>query len=389
MPGLLDILLAFSGLSSAVQFYFAVSSARRTKFLEDYKPPPDFKFPSLSIITPARDEADTVLEASLSKLACEYPGFELILADDRSVDGTGGIIDSLALKDKRVKAIHIKTLPENWLGKVNALQEGLKAASGEWLLFSDADVVFAPDTLKKAVFYAETNCLGHLALMPELVPGGFAMDAIFNAGVLPMARWASWNSETAGPAQAVGIGAFNLVKRSEFLKTPGFEWLKLEIIDDMGLALMMRLSGAKGASLSGRGLLKLRLYKTLAEAARGAGKSALSAAEFNLALSGLAVALLLISEVLPFLLWFYPGAPIAAVFAVCALKLSFYSYFSARNRRPVLPALLAPFGAAVGILVMFKYAASNAMSGNVSWRGTSYPVSLLKVHKRFHLENFY
>lgn len=389
MVDLIYIILGFSVFSSVVQFYYAASAARRTKFLKDYDPPPDFRFPAVSMITPARDEADTVLEASLSKLACDYPDFELILVDDRSVDDTGKIIDGLALKDRRVRAVQIKTLPENWLGKVNALQEGIKAASGEWLLFSDADVVFSPDALKKAVFYAEANGLGHLVVMPELVSGGFVMDAVFNAGVLPMARWASWNSETARPGQAVGIGAFNLVKRADFLKTPGFEWLKLEIIDDMGLALMLRLSGAKGASLNGRGLLKLRFYKTLTEAARGAGKSALSAAEFNLAFLGLAAALLLTSEVLPFLLFFYPGAPIAAILAVCVFKLSFYSVFSAWNGRPVLPAFLSPLAAAFGVPVMVIYAAANVMSGTVTWRGTSYPVDLLKARKRFHLKNFY
>ena len=389
MADIIYAILGFSVITSIVQFYFAASAARATRFLKDFDPPPDFKFPSLSIITPARNEADTALEASLSKLACDYPEFELILVNDRSVDDTGGIIDGLALKDRRIRAIHVKNLPENWLGKVNALREGLKAASGDWLLFSDADVVFSPEVLRKAVFYAETNRLDQLALMPEVVSGGFVMDAIFGSGVLPMVRWGAWSSEASRPAQAVGIGAFNLVRRSAFVKTPGFEWLKLEIIDDMGLALMMKLAGAKGASLSGRGLLKLRLYVTLAEAARGAGKAALSAAEFSPALLGGAAVLLLVSEVFPFLLFFCPGAPASAVLAVCALKLGFYCGFSAWNGLPVLPAVLAPFGAGFGALVMVKYAVSNSMSGFVTWRDTSYPVKLLKAHKRFHLSNFY
>ncbi len=383
------IALGFSVLSSVVQFYFAASAARRTKFLKDFEPPPDFKFPALSIITPARDEADTLRSASLSKLACNYPDFELILVDDRSTDGTGEIIDALALENSRVKAIHINSVPENCLGKVNAMQEGFKVASGEWLLFSDADVVFSANVLKKAVFFAETNNLGHLAVMPELASGCFEMDVIYNAGVLPVTRWASWRSETARHEQAVGIGAFNLVRCADLLKTPGFEWLKLELIDDMGLALLLRLSGAKGASLSGRGLLKLVFYKTPEEAARGVGKAALSAAEFSVALLILAALLLFVSEVLPFFLCLYPGMPAVAAVAACALKLFFYASFSAWNGRPVFPALFAPLGAAFGIIVMVKYAAANAISGFVTWRGTSYPVKLLKLHKRFHLRNFY
>ena len=111
------------------------------------------KWPRVSVIIPARNEADTIKAAMRSRLESDYPNLEIILIDDRSTDNTPEIIEEIAQTDSRVKAIHIKELPKAWIGKLYAMHTGAKIASGAWLLFSDADVHIASGTLKRVISY--------------------------------------------------------------------------------------------------------------------------------------------------------------------------------------------------------------------------------------------
>ena len=108
-------------------------------------------WPTLSVIVPACNEAQTIKAASRTLLAQDYPGLEVIFVDDRSSDGTGEIIDALAATRAGVHALHVTELSEGWLGKVYALNQGLRVARGDWILFTDADVHFEAGTLRRAV----------------------------------------------------------------------------------------------------------------------------------------------------------------------------------------------------------------------------------------------
>ena len=120
--------------------------------------------PSLSIVVAARNEERDIEAGLRSLMELEYSPAQLIVVNDRSTDRTGDIIDRVALKDSRIVVIHLESLPEKWLGKNHALQCGAEAATGEYLLFTDADVVFRPRALMSTVAYAETHSLDHLAL---------------------------------------------------------------------------------------------------------------------------------------------------------------------------------------------------------------------------------
>jgi len=126
------------------------------------------RWPKLSIIIPARNEAASIEAAVTSRLAQDYPDFEVCVIDDRSTDGTGAIVDRLAEGDPRVRAVHITELPEGWLGKVHALHRGVSIATGEWLLLSDADVHFAPATLRRAIAHAEARGFDFVGVFPTM-----------------------------------------------------------------------------------------------------------------------------------------------------------------------------------------------------------------------------
>lgn len=384
----LVILSAFLLFAWIIRLLFIIRVKRKTNWLKDTTFPENFAYPKISVIIPARDEAPKLEAALEAKLNSDYPNIEFILVDDRSSDGTGGIIDSAAAADSRVKALHVTTLPPGWLGKVNALNQGLAAASGEWLLFSDADVHFSKDALKKAVYYAEANGLDHLGVMPELWSDSFIMDVVF-VSMLDMAlRWASWRSDPKSK-RAVGIGAFNLVRRRAFQKTPGFEYLRLEVIDDMGLGLMMKENGFKGAATHGRECVGLYFLKNLSEAARSCDKGIFAGVDFSYPIALSAVCAVLFIDLLPFALVFVSGpAGKIAVCACCAALLKSL-LLSKWSRRPLLPALFLPISALIGAYLLAHAMAVTVAAGGVKWRETFYTLEELKAGKRFWLKNFY
>ena len=142
-----DLVVAWAALgatSSLLLLYGAVMLVRRCPQLGQLYSPDPPSWPALSVVVPARDEARTIEPALASLLAQDYPGLEVVLVDDRSTDGTSAIIDRLAASNPQIAAVHVRELPAGWLGKVHALQRGFERARGDFVLFTDADIHFAP-----------------------------------------------------------------------------------------------------------------------------------------------------------------------------------------------------------------------------------------------------
>jgi len=147
---------------------------RKVPVLRDVAEPVPTVYPSLSVVVPARDEERAVGESVRSMVAQDYPGsLEVVAVDDRSADRTGEILESLRAETPGLlRVLHVKELAEDWLGKNHALSLGVAEARGDWLLFTDADVRFVPDSARRAVGYALANDLDHLALAPEIFSRG-------------------------------------------------------------------------------------------------------------------------------------------------------------------------------------------------------------------------
>ena len=142
---------------------------RRMRRLATLAAPAPAAWPRVSVVFAARNEAGTVGAAVPTMLALDYPDLEVIAVNDRSEDDTGAILDRLAAADPRLKVVHVTELPAGWLGKNHALADGGAAATGEWILFTDADIHFRPDVLRRAVAHARAHSLDHLAAIPALV----------------------------------------------------------------------------------------------------------------------------------------------------------------------------------------------------------------------------
>ena len=127
----------------------------------------DHPLPTVSVVIPARNEERNLEQALESVLALDYPDLEIIVVNDRSTDGTGEILEKMAEQDPRLTVVTIASLPDGWIGKPYALHMGAQHARGEFILFTDADIVFDPSALRKAMAHVQAHRFDHVTLIPE------------------------------------------------------------------------------------------------------------------------------------------------------------------------------------------------------------------------------
>lgn len=241
------------------------------------------QWPLVSVLVPAKNERETLYEAMQSLLRVDYPNLQVVIVDDRSTDGTGEVAGQLEAEDPRVRTLRIDELPAGWLGKVHALHRGIEICDGEWLLFTDADIHFSPLVLKKAIAYCLRQKKDFLALFPDFFNPGMVLgsaQAAFGVLLLSMLDFAKLTDPRS--RAAMGIGAFNLARREYIDSSEGLEWLRMEIADDAGLALMMKRRGASIDILSGNGLLRVDWYPTLSSMMDGVMQRVVMGANYYL-----------------------------------------------------------------------------------------------------------
>lgn len=342
-------------------------------------------WPKVSVIMPACNEADTLEAAVRARLADDYPNIEYILIDDRSDDGTGDIAEQLAREDHRLQVIRNRQLPEGWLGKQYAMQLGAKRATGDWLLFSDVDVEHRPGALKRAMDLCRAKNLDHLAVLPRIRPSTVLIDCV----IVPFLRMLcleskAWAVEDPNSPAYFGVGAFNLVKRAAFARTPGFDWLRLEPADDMALGMMLKRHGARSSLALGTGFLDIHWYRTVREMATGSERATYTTFyNFSLARALGYNLLLVAAEFAPFAALL---APLPAVRYIGIAMILLALYVSASVNRwmshPLWLALLWPLGILVMAVLGVRAGILGAVRGGIWWRGTFYSNTVLKPGRR-------
>jgi hypothetical protein len=384
----LIVLWATLGAASSLAFLNgAVKLVRRCPQLAEVDAKDPSSWPTLSVVVPARDEAHTIDPAVASLLAQDYPNLQVVLVDDRSTDETGTVIDRLAATDPRVAAVHVRELPDGWLGKVHALQRGVERASGDFVLFTDADIHFAPGVLRRAIAWSEAERLDHLAVLAEVTSPSVWVAACIAAssrGLIGLAR--PWEATDPRSAKAIGTGAFNLVRRSAFERTPGFEWLRLEVADDIGLGLMMKRWGGRPGLLIGRRQIRHETYPTIADAVRGLEKNGFAqGARFSAWRGSALVGLAVVGAFAPFAAFLPVGLPLlpllgAATLAVFATAARILTRAFGAPITSVLASL--PLGDLLMAYVVARATVLGIGRGGLVWRGTTYPTKLLRAGQR-------
>jgi glycosyltransferase involved in cell wall biosynthesis len=339
--------------------------------------------PRVSIIVPARDEQEEVESALRSVVSLEWPNYEVIAINDRSSDRTGELMWHVAREhDPRhlLKIIEIDNLPPGWLGKPHAMWKAAQCATGEWLLFTDADVVYRPDALRRAMAFALESNADHLVIFPTHVDWSVSkkiMLAGFN--MLFMFGHRPWKTADPKSRDHMGVGAFNLVRRNVYEAIGGFEKLRMEIIEDMRFGKLVKDAGFAQRNAFGRDLLLLPWGAGAMSIIRNLTKNFFALVHFSVFRAFGGCFLLLLFNILPFVaVWLAPGWSKIG-FAISLFSI-FCLYVGMWWNMPIRPYYFVFHPISTGLLVytMIRSVVHTLRNKGVIWRGTYYPLTELR-----------
>ncbi len=339
---------------------------------------------SLVVVVPARDEAESVRACMESLVGQDYANLAVVAVDDRSTDGTGAILDQLAVEyPGRVRVIHVAELPVGWLGKTHAMALAAQAVESDFVLFTDADVLFEPTALRRAMGYAVATEADHLVLMPTTIIKQWDEAALLSFFQI-FGLWATrpWKvAESKAKRDAIGVGAFNLMRRRAYEGVGGWEALRMEVVEDLALARRVKAAGLRQRVAFGKGLVSLHWASGAWGLVGVMTKNVYAATGFNPVVLLGGVGWLVLFCVVPFLrllttvgIWGYwiPSAIVVGAMAWAYRLMGKHSGLSAWN------VVLAPFAAAVFGFTMLRSMVVTLWQGGVVWRGTFYGLADLK-----------
>jgi len=354
--------------------------AVRLPWLKDFAPAANEDCPPISILFAARDEEEKLPAALATLMEIDYPKLEVIAVDDRSQDATGRILDDFAAAHPRLRVVHITELPQGWLGKPHALQKAYEAATGEWLLFTDADVRFKVDLLRRAIALAKTRNLDHLTLLCDVEMVGFwetVLITFFGLGFHLATD--PWRVSDSHSSRYVGVGAFQLLRRSAYEACGTHRRLAMEVVDDMKLGKIIKQAGFRSCCGVAQDFVVVRWHAGVGNLVRGVTKNFFAGAGYNLGLVAAQLAGLVMMNVLPFVGvlfthgWMRLFCAIAVVIAVC-----FQAGVAMVMRVSPLYALTHPLGALLFCYMLLRSTVVTLRQGGIIWRDTFYPLDELK-----------
>ncbi|HEY0514263.1 MAG TPA: glycosyltransferase family 2 protein [Thermoanaerobaculia bacterium] len=375
--------LALATLLAHVATAVQILRGNRTiRFLKAL-PPLGGPLPRVSIIIPARNEERNLEEALRSVLALDYDNLEIDVVEDRSTDRTGEILDRLAATDPRLRVVRVRALPPGWLGKNHALWLGAEKATGEFLLFTDADVVLEPAILRRAVGAMVAEGLDHLTASPEIDRPSVLFEMFIGAFSLLFALYTRpWKVKDPASPHYVGIGAFNLVRASAYHAVGGHRAIAMRPDDDLKLGKILKLNGCRQELVFGQGALRVEWYASVRELVRGLMKNAFSGVDYRVWVVVVSTLIQLTLLVWPFLaIVVTSGATrwlnLASVLVLVGLCWINAPLAGVRRWHGV--------GFALATL-LFLYILWRAMiltlwNGGIDWRGTHYPLAELRANK--------
>ena len=329
----------------------------------------------VSVVVPARNEAANIEHCLRSLLDQDYPELEICAVDDRSTDATGSIMDRLQRESLgELRVIHIRELPAGWLGKTHAMWRGASEMHGDWILFTDGDISFRSDTLRRALNYAERKVCDHLVILPTMVMHSFGermMLGFFGFASSLMIRF--WTVRDPKSRDAIGVGAFNLIRRTAYDALGTYEALRMEVIDDLKLGESVKQHGFIQDCVRGPGLVSVRWAQGALGVVRNLQKNLFSLLKFRWTLAALATVAATIYHIGPWVgLIFAPGtAKLGFAIAVLAIVL-LYASVARQFGVSAWFVLTQPLAALMFVFSLFNSAVSAYFHGGVMWRGTVY-----------------
>lgn len=333
--------------------------------------------PRVSVCIPARNEEGRVGKAVRAALNSSYPELEVVVVDDRSEDGTADEVR--AIDDPRIHLVLGTEPPAGWAGKPWACMRAAGEASGDVLLFIDADVELADWTLSAAMKELQTGDLAMLSLF-----GDWRLESFWEGAVIPVIGWFIRGavdltaSNDPGRPEAFANGQFILVTRSAYDRIGGHAAVRAEVLDDVRLARALKGKAQRIGLRFAPGAFRVRLYESLGQIVNGYTKNLYEGMDRRPTMALGAVLFVFVTTVLPYVLlislligalaggWSLPSGPWMAWLAANCLLIHVFRFRLERaDGRSGVHALTHPLGNAVFVLVLLR-----SMFGmEATWKG--------------------
>lgn len=338
--------------------------------------------PSVTVVVPARNEEKMIEQCLRSLLAQDYPNLEIYAVDDRSTDATGAIMNDLEKRwPNKLRITHVTGLPAGWLGKTHAMWRGAQQSKSDWLLFTDGDVLFRPDALLRTIAYAELTGCDHLVMFPTAIMkswGESMMLAFFHiAGALLLRPWKARDPRSR---DVVGVGAFNLIRRSAYEQVGTYQSLRMEVIDDLKLGEAVKRQGFVQDCIRGRGLIRLHWAEGAFGIVKTLQKNLFSLFRFSWPLATVAALAAILYHLGPWI-----GLLLAPSFSKIGFAAAAFSIFllyvrTSRDLKiPIWFVFTQPVAAITFFYTLLNSALSAARHGGVLWRGTVYRLEEIRA----------
>lgn len=336
--------------------------------------------PSVAVVVAARDEAGRIEETVARLVAQQGVDLRIVVADDRSADATPDILARFAAQHENLDVERIDELPPDWLGKCHALHRGAQRAgehNPDWLLFIDADVWLAKDAVARAVSASERSECAHVTLLPTFShSAGLGRPSVLVGMATFLVRSALCNLRA--PGQQVGVGGFNLLRAETYRKIGGHEPLRLEIVDDLYLAVLANRAGARTRVLRAPDACEVEYGVSLRNLLAVTRKNNFAIFRYRTPVAVLSL-LLFITIWGGALLGPLHGGPagwaalggLVTTIPACAAVAQSIAWNPA-------PALLAPLAQAALPLMLLNSMIATLREGGVRWRETFYPLCDLR-----------
>jgi glycosyltransferase involved in cell wall biosynthesis len=330
--------------------------------------------PRCSVVIAARDE-EARIEATIRHLFAQRGvEAEFIVVDDRTPD----ILRRLSKEDPRMRVKRVDVLPEGWLGKCHACHLGASVATGEWILFTDADCWLKPDVLARAIRVAQRERADHVTMAAGTVLKSTAAQGWYLGFLTGLAGWfAGVNRDR--PRSYVGIGAFNLVRADAYRQCGGYEALRLTVVDDIKLGLLLRRAGKRTRAFLGGDDVECHWGDSVGSMVRIMEKNYFAAVDYRTGVVIAATVLALtISSMIP--LGLFSGNAVGLVVAVSPLlQVAPAAILARRMGWSWQCAAWLPWMFAVFVYTMLRSTFITLRQGGIRWRETFYSLDVLRA----------
>jgi glycosyltransferase involved in cell wall biosynthesis len=351
--------------------------------IEDIPPLTSNDAPKVSIVIAACNEERNIEHALASVLHQDYPGYEVIVVNDRSTDRTGEILNQMAGRDSRLQVVTVRQLPAAWLGKNNALQQGASHASGSILVFSDADIVMHSSVLGRAVRYTLEHGIDHLAMPPRVEMQGLLLNALVGTFALVFSMYMKpWKARDPKSSKHIGIGAFNLVRAEVYRAVGGHQPIAMRPDDDLKLGKLIKSRGYKQDMVAGNALLSVEWYASFGEMVHGLMKNMFAGVEYSVVAAIGATLAQILTSVWPFAaVVITPGWLRILNALIVGTILILFAANAARLGMRRSYAFVYPLAILMFCYILLRSMTITLWTGGINWRGTHYPLAQLRANK--------